>query len=114
MPRLLIHDGYDCEATIGPAHGFPSLRIRFRPATDEEVSTYRRTPAIDGAAESKLRVEFIKAHLISWDAETVDSAGKTIVAEINADTIKRVPYPYLAMMIDEIALTGKGSESVKN
>ena len=112
MSALFIADGYVLEGKI-PAHkGTPAIGFRYRPALPEQVAEhwYKTGRAANGKEQINHIVDLIAGQTVSWDAKQKTGDGEASVP-VTPEWLRKVPYPLLLELRDEILSFGTGDPS---
>lgn len=98
--RVPINDGFTDAATYsGPAKRYTGVAISYRPAIQEEVSSYQDDPR-DFLIKAR---EMVVKHVRGWNV--ANDTGDD-VAPIDAAAVKQLAFPVLCWMVD--CVTGYG------
>lgn len=110
MPRLLIRDGYNLDFTVPARLGTPTITGKFRPALPDQVADYffRSSRVVSGKDQVDVLVDFLAKHLISWDVTGDGAGGAEESVAIRPESLKRVPYPILQEIKEQIMAYGLG------
>lgn len=113
MSGLFIADGYMLDGKL-PAHkGTPALGFRYRPALPEQVAEYwfRNNRSANGKEQIEHITAFIAGQIISWDAKQIALDKTETSVPATPEWIKKLPYPLLIDLRDEILSFGTGDPS---
>lgn len=104
MSRLRIDDGYTLTGETAETYvergrvysGLPVVKFEYRPAMPDAIFKWQfdNVNAVSGADQLKATAELVADHLTGWDV-----AAGTETAKINAENVRRLPYPILQQIV---------------
>lgn len=82
MARAIIDDGYTIPVTIPASNRYPETSIKYRPPTTRELRKIDAALSGDVDAAVTASVEYVVAHLCSWNVATAAGPMPITVATV--------------------------------
>lgn len=118
MPRLSIDDGYTLKRHTSSSFtdgdrvwsNLPVVEFSYRPALPDAIYVWQADTmrTVSGKDQLDATAKLVADHVTAWD---VTAGGR--VAQINPDTVRKIPYPILQQIV-RIVTTWAGPQQEKD